>query len=78
MTEWKPIEDAPKDGKPLLLWARLKSNPPGPSDHYPMVGFWPSSIVGWAVYPQHLSGEQLIPTHWAELPASPPTQRAGQ
>ena len=27
MTSWKPIEDAPKDGRSVLLWARLKTPP---------------------------------------------------
>jgi hypothetical protein len=25
MMDWKPIKDAPKDGRSVLLWARLKS-----------------------------------------------------
>ena len=27
MTSWKLIEDAPKDGRSVLLWARLKTPP---------------------------------------------------
>jgi hypothetical protein len=27
MTSWKPIQDAPKDGRSVLLWARLKISP---------------------------------------------------
>jgi hypothetical protein len=40
MTNWRPIEEAPRDGRPVLLWARLKTNPPGLNDFYPIVGFW--------------------------------------
>jgi len=72
MMNWKPIEDAPKDGTPLLLWARLKSCPPGGEDFYPIVGYWHRSIQRWKVLPEHLNGdEDLIADYWAELPAAP-------
>ncbi len=41
MANWKPIEGAPKDGRSVLLWARLKAAPAekaAPS--YPIVGRW--------------------------------------
>ena len=41
MTSWKPIEDAPKDGRSVLLWARLASAPAERDDFsFPVVGFW--------------------------------------
>jgi hypothetical protein len=77
-THWKPIEHAPKDGKPLLLWARLKSSRPELDDFFPVVGIWHLQIMTWMGHPQHLRGDELRPTHWAELPAPPSTQEAGQ
>jgi hypothetical protein len=73
MASWKPIADAPKNGTPVLLWARLKSNPPGDDDFYPIVGFWHRSIQRWKVSPEHLNGqEDLIPSFWSKLPEPPP------
>jgi hypothetical protein len=47
MTNWRPIEEAPRDGRSLLLWARLKTHPPGSDDFYPIVGFWHHFIQEW-------------------------------
>jgi hypothetical protein len=72
MMNWQPITNEQKNGKPLLLWARMKSCPPEPNDHYPIVGFWHESIKDWKVYPEHLNrGEELIASHWTALPATP-------
>jgi hypothetical protein len=71
MTNWKPIEDdPPKDGRPVLLWARLKRAPAekdAPS--YPIVGHWDN--WQWQATPDLLSSEPLIPTFWAEIPEPP-------
>ena len=72
MTDWRPIEEAPRDGRSVLLWARLKSNQPGRNDFYPIVGFWHHSIKEWKVWPEHLAqGEVLLPLHWSPLPEQP-------
>jgi hypothetical protein len=71
MTDWKPMEDAPMDGRPLLLWAKLKIAPAekgAPS--YPIVGRWDN--WQWQATPDLLSSTVLIPTCWAELPPKPP------
>lgn len=72
MMTWKPIEDAPKDGRSVLLWARLKTVPAERDDiDYPIVGFWLRNI-GWKVAPELLnSDEELIPTYWTEIPEPP-------
>ena len=72
MTSWKPIEDAPKDGRLVLLWARLKTPPEERDDiGYPIVGFWLRNI-GWKVAPELLNrDEELIPTYWTEIPEPP-------
>ena len=75
LTNWKP-KSAPRSGMPVLLWARLKSNPPSGGDFYPIVGFWHASVQRWKVSPEHLNREEeLIATHWVALPEPP---EAGQ
>jgi hypothetical protein len=69
--KWKPIGNAPKDGTPVLLWARLKISLPS-NDFYPIVGFWHRSIERWKVLPEHLNREEeLIASYWIALPAPP-------
>ena len=73
MTSWKPMEAAPKDGRPVLLWARLASVPPGDNDFSQIIGFWDNSIKRWKVEPELLNkAEVLIPIYWTELPPEPP------
>ena len=77
MTSWKPIEDAPKNGTPVLLWARLKTSPPGDDDFYAIVGFWHHSIQRWKVSPEHLNREEdLVASLWSPLPEPPKSPRA--
>ena len=57
-TKWQPIETAPKDGTPVLLW--------GP---WGEVGMWCySHPIGW-----NDGYEALMhtPTHWMPLPEAP-------
>jgi hypothetical protein len=59
MTSWKPIDSAPKDGRSVLLWARLKTAPAEKdAPNYPIIGRWDN--WQWQV---------LIPTYWTELSA---------
>jgi hypothetical protein len=70
MTGWKAMEDAPKDGRSLLLWAKLKTAPAekdAPS--HPIVGRWDN--WQWQATPDLLSSAVLIPTYWAEIPEAP-------
>ena len=72
MTSWKPIEDAPKDGRSVLLWARLASAPAERDDFsFPVVGFWHMAFEWWKVAPALLGEKGLIPTYWTELPPEP-------
>jgi hypothetical protein len=65
--EWQPIETAPMNGKPVLLFARsIHATAP-----IRMVGWWIYG-QGWqecAFAPNHPVG--VIPTHWMPLPAIP-------
>jgi hypothetical protein len=63
MSEWQPIETAPKDGRMILVWRdsgvhlmRWKAI----GEH----GFWDE----WHVKLKHLSSH---PTHWMPLPDPP-------
>jgi hypothetical protein len=70
MTDWKPIGDnPPRDGRPVLLYARLKSAPAEKDiPSYLVVGFWHKAIGRWKTHPEELNkGEELVPTHWAEI-----------
>ena len=72
-TDWKPIDDAAKNGTPVLLWARLKSDISG--NCYQIVGLWQASVERWKASPEHLSRwEDLIPSYWMPLPEPPRTR----
>lgn len=73
-TTWRPIDTAPTS-TPVLLWARLSSAPPEPSDHFPIVGVWHRALMRWKVSPELLNArEELIATHWAPIPNPPEGQ----
>jgi hypothetical protein len=75
MTEWQPIETAPKDGSDILLWCpnMIKSDPAGA-----LVGHWYkdshnprwhiSNVCGWE-WECDLNYEKA--THWQPLPEPP-------
>ncbi len=64
---WKPIETAPRDGTPILLFARgLHAQA-----SIRLVGWWAYGH-GWieaAFAPNHPTG--VVPSHWMPLPAAP-------
>jgi hypothetical protein len=65
MTEWQPIETAPRDGRRVLL-CRAKHPEPW-SAH---TGYWHKSREIWSpmgMYPERNPN----PTHWMPLPEPP-------
>ena len=82
MSEWRPIETAPLDGDPLLLYCpgvRSWNRKFGMPDI--MVGmwdgrFWYSDIgdvdQGYESTGAYFEHEELSPTHWMPLPLLPP------
>lgn len=58
--DWQPIETAPKDGTPVLVWWAHWCN-------HPIVASW---YVGWSAE-EAISSSGPDPTHWRPLPARP-------
>jgi hypothetical protein len=82
MSEWQPIETAPKNGTRLLLWDAKRSvavsghwhNDPGmdnPSAYEPPWQWWVSDdeLIMWD------GGPDDKPTHWMPLAAPPVSSR---
>ena len=75
---WQPIETAPKDGDPVLLYKPDERR----SGEYVLAGYWgewPGKADGWiAVGGQPLGWHSSVvdapqgyPTHWMPLPQPP-------
>ena len=65
MTEWQPIETAPKNGTRIIVY-----RPEGYETSYvPSIGedFWHKGLEKWAN-----SNKYQRPTHWQPLPGPPP------
>jgi hypothetical protein len=61
MTEWQPIETAPKDGTPVLVCWRGKH-------FHPIVGHCESDVWGYLNDDMSFSTFKLQPTDWTPLP----------
>ena len=63
MTDWKPIETAPKDGTEVLVWGYGQMS----------VAKFISGVHGeWKVYTSDgWYGYDSFPTHWMPLPKPP-------
>ena len=73
MSEWQPIETAPKDGSAILAvvqWMWSDGTPGEAQDvvHWHQAGFWACATP--MNYLQALD-EGVTPTHWRPLPAPP-------
>lgn len=72
MTEWQPIESAPKD-RPILVWGPPEDDSPKQIRAQCVVAFWCACLSEW-----HLADADEEPTwigitHWMPLP-DPPTK----
>lgn len=65
MSEWQPIDTAPKDGTPVLLWPGAEI---WAGQTTPAVGWW-AEYFGWICSSAGASGE--VATHWMPLPTPP-------
>lgn len=63
MSEWKPIETAPKVGDVQIYCSDTKEQ---------MVAFWNTKFKGWQFAIDPCSGPHIAyPTHWMPLPEPP-------
>lgn len=73
MTEWQPIETAPKDGSCIILgWCGGYDSCPGFWMGNPKENYWEK--VGWydeADRGAVLTAKPMEPTHWMPLPPPP-------
>jgi hypothetical protein len=76
MSEWQPIETAPKDGTPIIV----ATSAPG---FYPRSGWWSDRFGEWVVRENESGATRLCPdyagvalTHWMPLPPPPATSQS--
>lgn len=68
MTEWQPIETAPKDGSELLLaYILMHDDLP----HQLVVGRWDDEFVEFREPLRYEQPLETQPTHWMPLPEPP-------
>jgi hypothetical protein len=60
MSEWRPIESAPKDGRPVLVFHNRI-----------VIEAWFSERWGRFVQSETGGTNGIMPTHWQPLPAPP-------
>ena len=70
MSEWQPIETAPKDGTEIILWESRKG--------HRWLAFW--HVDCWVTSGSAEAGNYNFPvfTHWQPLPSPPKEQESGQ
>lgn len=69
---WQPIETAPKDGTPILVWDEsmgyYNAHSHGQDDRRYAIGYWRTkSGKGWG----NRNTSRPEPTHWQPLPDPP-------
>jgi len=76
MDDWQPIETAPKDGSPLLLFDRQRldgdAHPTGAVEgHWCDDYGWQAAV--WSMVSDLFLTKKIHPTHWMPLPEPPLT-----
>lgn len=75
MSEWQPIETAPKDGTDVLLFRATKYRVLPPT----VAGWFDKGVIpGWYTYDEPDKAFDGEPTHWMPLPAPPSLQPASE
>jgi hypothetical protein len=68
MSEWQPIETAPKDGTPVDLWTA--------EDGRFADACWNSTRRRWETQWERLANS--VPTHWMPLPPPPAAEETAR
>jgi hypothetical protein len=63
MPDWQPIKTAPRDGTPVLVWAKWRNAPAGP-----VVARWNQRNGEWAREGTKRAIADGILSHWRPLP----------
>ena len=66
MSEWMPIETAPKDADSVMIFI------PGKGRYAVKQGFWDRDHWRWFGCRSITEGRRNQPTHWMPLPPAPP------
>lgn len=75
MTDWQPIETAPRD-KHVLLYGTMRENSQiGCSGPIVFTGYWGEIDGAWCSTGTTFGGPFFDPTHWQPLPAPPQEQQ---
>lgn len=70
MSEWQPIDTAPKDGTQFDLWTVGPSG--GPGNRIPNAKYAKGMNGEWELWGMHNKvSPYLTPTHWQPLPKGP-------
>lgn len=71
MSDWQPIETAPRDGRPILIWQPDKAYQPQRNydDWRYAIGYWRTDekIGSWG----NRNSAVVTPTYWMPLPPPP-------
>lgn len=79
MSEWQPIETAPRDGSDILLWLAASNDPADPIGEM-VVGYWLAYARAFS-FAVDINGKHIVagsPTHWMPLPKPPGGEGGGE
>lgn len=78
MSEWQPIETAPKDGTRVLVYGTYqwedyldRQQTGAVTAYYIAADFWDDEDIGWVLISTNPYRDRAQPTHWMPLPEPP-------
>ena len=75
MSEWQPIETAPKDGEEVLLWLGAPWCRVEKALWFNPWKAWVTEAPGDGADTERYGIGSLVPTHWMPLPQPPETNQ---